>query len=202
MRDFRSSSRTGRAGRQRRARGARAGACWLLLMLCFRSALFPRTHPVPAIKRSGSRPRARGAAGAAAGSGLPAAPSAVGAPPPDNDCKVKEASWISSQAWFESLRYYPTQEEAGKNDDCVKTFSGLTHGPDVPSEHLETDVRTRLGLAAPDPDWTPLQQPKVWAPDLMTSSLAMKLDRVVTKLLSPMKSRDSPSPPRPAEVQL
>ena len=29
---------------------------------------------------------------------------------PDNDRKMKESSWISSQAWFESLRYYPKGE--------------------------------------------------------------------------------------------
>ena len=60
------SDRTGRAA-EAGARGAGGRVLAVLLMLCFRSPLFPRTHPVPAIKRSGSRPRARGAAGAAAG---------------------------------------------------------------------------------------------------------------------------------------
>jgi hypothetical protein len=60
------SDRTGRAA-EAGARGAGGRVLAVLLILCFRSPLFPRTHPVPAIKRSGSRPRARGAAGAAAG---------------------------------------------------------------------------------------------------------------------------------------
>ena len=85
---------------------------------------------------------------------------------PDNDRKMKEASWISSQAWFESLRYYPKGEEAVLNDDCEATFSGNTHGSTVPAEHLENDVRNRCGLAPADPDWLPSQVPEPWAPEM------------------------------------
>jgi len=85
---------------------------------------------------------------------------------PDNDRRMKEASWISSQAWFESLRYYPKGEEAVKNDDCEATFNGNTHGSTVPSEHLENDVRNRVGLAPADPAWMPHQLQEQWAPEM------------------------------------
>jgi hypothetical protein len=68
---------------------------------------------------------------------------------PDNDRLVKEASWLSTQSWFESLRYYPKGEDA---DDDEAAYSGLTHGMAAPTEHLETDVRTRLGIAKADAD--------------------------------------------------
>ena len=60
---------------------------------------------------------------------------------PDNDRKMKESSWVSSQAWFESLRYYPKGKEAIENEDCEVTFSGNTHGSTVPAEHIQNDVR-------------------------------------------------------------
>jgi hypothetical protein len=85
---------------------------------------------------------------------------------PDNDRKMKEASWISSQAWFESLRYYPKGEEAVANDDCEATYSGNTHGSTAPSEHIENDVRNRVGMAAADPGWSPSQLPEPWAPEM------------------------------------
>lgn len=81
---------------------------------------------------------------------------------PDNDRKMKEASFLTSQAWFESLRHYPSGPNA---IDSEAAYSGLTHGPEVPSEHLETDVRTRLGIAAADPDWQHWQLQEAWAPD-------------------------------------
>jgi len=81
---------------------------------------------------------------------------------PDNDRKMKEASWLTSQAWFESLRHYPSGANA---IDSEAAYSGLTHGGEVPSEHLETDVRTRLGIAAADPDWRPNQLQEAWAPE-------------------------------------
>ena len=87
---------------------------------------------------------------------------------PDNDRKMKEASWISSQAWFESLRYYPKGEEAVANGDSEATFSGNTHGAKLPAEHLENDVRNRVGIAAADPDWTPAQLLEPWAPEMET----------------------------------
>ena len=75
---------------------------------------------------------------------------------------MKEASFLTSQAWFESLRHYPSGPNA---IDSEAAYSGLTHGPEVPSEHLETDVRTRLGIAAADPDWQHWQLQEAWAPD-------------------------------------
>ena len=107
---------------------------------------------------------------------------------PDNDRKMKEASWISSQAWFESLRYYPKGEEALENDDCEATYSGNTHGSNVPAEHLENDVRNRCGLAAADPGWMPSQLPEPWAP-----ALANRLERL--RVNRALLSR-SPSPER------
>ena len=81
---------------------------------------------------------------------------------PDNDRLVKEASWLSTQSWFESLRYYPKGEDA---DDDEAAYSGLTHGMAAPSEHLETDVRTRLGIAKADADWVPDQLQMQWLPE-------------------------------------
>ena len=107
---------------------------------------------------------------------------------PDNDRKMKEASWVSSQAWFESLRYYPKGEEALENDDCEATYSGNTHGSNVPAEHLENDVRNRCGLAAADPGWMPSQLPEPWAP-----ALANRLERL--RVNRALLSR-SPSPER------
>jgi len=81
---------------------------------------------------------------------------------PDNDRLVKEASWLSTQSWFESLRYYPKGEDA---DDDEAAYSGLTHGMAAPTEHLETDVRTRLGIAKADADWVPDQLQMQWLPE-------------------------------------
>ena len=74
-----------------------------------------------------------------------------------SDSNIKEASWVPSQAWFESLRYYPSQEDE-------MAFSGNTHG-DKATRHLEHDVRTRLDLANPDPEWTQAQLQRKWIPD-------------------------------------
>ena len=66
---------------------------------------------------------------------------------------------LSTQSWFESLRYYPKGEDA---DDDEVAYSGLA-GMAAPTEHLETDVRTRLGIAKADADWVPDQQMQ-WLP--------------------------------------
>lgn len=91
---------------------------------------------------------------------------------PDNDRRMKEASWMSSQAWFESLRYYPKGELAQRNDDCEVTFSGNTHGSDVPAEHIENDVRNRVGVACADPGWSAYQLPEPWCVRLGSSAPA------------------------------
>jgi hypothetical protein len=93
----------------------------------------------------------------------------------DNDRKMKEAGWINSQAWFESLRYYPRGAEAAKNDDCEITFSGNTHGAHVPAEHLENDVRNRIGIASADPAWSAYQLPETWAPELEAKMMKLQV---------------------------
>jgi hypothetical protein len=73
---------------------------------------------------------------------------------PDNDRKMKEASWLTGQAFIESLRYYPNGQTALDGHDSEATYSGCTHSArQVMSEHIETDVRVRLGIAPADQDW-------------------------------------------------
>jgi len=81
---------------------------------------------------------------------------------PDNDRKMKESSFLTSQAWFESLRHYPRGKD-GLDDQA--TYSGYTHGANLPAEHLETDVRTRMGIGTADPSWRPQQLQEAWAPE-------------------------------------
>ena len=78
-------------------------------------------------------------------------------------------AWIPTQAWLESLRYYPenTKASARNEEDLTGSFNGKTHGPKTPY-HLETGVRTRVGLAAPDPEWQPWQVQHTWAPEVGT----------------------------------
>ena len=99
---------------------------------------------------------------------------------PDNDRKNKEASWLASQAWFEGLRHYPQGPDAM---DSEAAYSGLTHGGGedaMPTEHLETDLRTRLGIAVADPDWRPAQLQEAWAPE--NPKLAKRLSELASKL--------------------
>lgn len=96
---------------------------------------------------------------------------------PDNDRKMKEASFVASQAWFESLRHYPRGRNAM---DSQAAYSGYTHGSEAPAEHLETDLRTRLGIAAADPDWQPKQLQQAWAPE--PPLLANRLAKLRSKL--------------------
>lgn len=106
---------------------------------------------------------------------MPVGCSGFGAP--DNDRLVKEASWLSTQSWFESLRYYPKGEDA---DDDEAAYSGMTHGMSAPSEHLETDVRTRLGIAKADSDWSPDQLQMQWLPE--SEKLLKRLRKSYLKL--------------------
>jgi len=96
---------------------------------------------------------------------------------PDNDRLVKEASWLSTQSWFESLRYYPKGEDADDDETC---YSGLTHGMSIPSEHLETDVRTRLGIAKAGDSWGPDQLQMQWLPE--SAKLLKRLRKSYLKL--------------------
>jgi len=85
---------------------------------------------------------------------------------PDNDRKMKEASWLTGQAFIESLRYYPKGTTALENNDCEATYSGCTHSArQVVSEHIETDVRVRLGIAPADQEWRDEQCPREWFPE-------------------------------------
>ena len=72
----------------------------------------------------------------------------------ENDCQARRGGWVPQQAFFECLRFYDDEH-----------WSGNTHGEKGVPMHVETDVRTRLGLAVPDPDWQPLQLQRIWAPN-------------------------------------
>ena len=57
--------------------------------------------------------------------------------------------------------------------DCAISYNGTTRtGLDAHREHLERDVRKRVGAAVADPDWTSEQLPLTWAPN--THSLARR----------------------------
>jgi len=91
---------------------------------------------------------------------------------PDNDRKMKEASWLTGQAFIESLRYYPKGQTAMDGNDCEATYSGCTHSArQVLSEHIETDVRVRLGIAPADTDWRDDQVPREWFPEKRPSMI-------------------------------
>ena len=95
------------------------------------------------------------------------------------------SGWIPSQAWGESLRYYPTREEAERVGDSWIALSGETHSiSNVPESHLESDVRTRSGVAAADPEWQKDQLPITWAPRMIPNHLKKRLDQTVTQLLT------------------
>ena len=85
---------------------------------------------------------------------------------PDNDRKAKESSWLVSQAFIEGLRYYPSGQQALEANDCEQTYSGNTHhkGSGV-SEHMETDLRSRLDIAPADTEWRDDQLPREWVPE-------------------------------------
>ena len=70
------------------------------------------------------------------------------------------------QAFIESLRYYPKGTQALENNDCEATYSGCTHSArQVVAEHIETDVRVRLGIAPADQEWRDEQCPREWFPE-------------------------------------
>ena len=110
---------------------------------------------------------------------------------PDNDRKMKESSFLASQAFIESLRTYPQDEfhyapESPKPDGVVH-YAGNTltrahwhgegaeagragHVPPSSSEHIESDVRMRLGIA-PAKDgwnvWCALAAAALWSPRIV-----------------------------------
>ena len=85
---------------------------------------------------------------------------------PDNDRKMKEASWLSSQAFIESLRVYPNPNVPASpllmpGEEIA--FSGNTNSARRRhTEHVETAIRRRLSIAPPDSDWLPEQLPVKW----------------------------------------
>ena len=71
-------------------------------------------------------------------------------------------SWIANQAWLESLRYYPDPATSScEQSELTGSFTGNTHGAKT-EPHLEAGVRTRAGLALPDPQWRPEQLQYRW----------------------------------------
>ena len=71
-------------------------------------------------------------------------------------------SWIANQAWLESLRYYPDPATSScEQSELTGSFTGNTHGAKT-EPHVEAGVRTRAGLALPDPQWRPEQLQYRW----------------------------------------
>ena len=48
---------------------------------------------------------------------------------PDNDRKMKEASWLTGQAFIESLRYYPKGTQALENNGTHPRTPRPARGP-------------------------------------------------------------------------
>ena len=75
---------------------------------------------------------------------------------------MKESSFLTSQAFMESLRYYPDLDGAGGSPLPSPTGTARHSGNTttraqwalaVPVEHLESDVRMRLGISPPQEEW-------------------------------------------------
>ena len=84
---------------------------------------------------------------------------------PDNDRKMKEASWLCSQAFIETLRVYPDPFESRpiRMPGETVAFDGNTQSARRPhQEHVETAMRRRLSIAPVDGDWMPDQVPVNW----------------------------------------
>jgi len=86
--------------------------------------------------------------------------------------------WVPNQAWLESLRYYPPEEE-----DVEFANTGCTHGRQVP-HHLENGVRLRSGLAAADPEWRASQLQEFWAPE-SAHRHGLRFDNIQPAILPP-----------------
>jgi len=84
---------------------------------------------------------------------------------PDNDRKMKEASWLCSQSFIESLRVYPDPRQQSPlvmpGEEIA--FSGNTQSARRRhTEHLETALRRRFSIAPVDGTWMPDQLPVQW----------------------------------------
>ena len=84
---------------------------------------------------------------------------------PDNDRRMKEQSWLCSQAFIESLRVYPDPFEkrpVALPGESI-AFSGNTQSARRPhTEHVETAMRRRLSIAPADAEWLEEQLPQRW----------------------------------------
>ena len=98
-------------------------------------------------------------------------------------CIASRVSWSLARV---ARSYYPKGEEAIENQDCEATFSGNTHGASVPTEHIQTDVRNRVGIAAADPDWMPSQLPEPWAPEMEARLRSLKVNKSPVRAHSPV----------------
>ena len=100
---------------------------------------------------------------------------------PDNDRNMKEASYIASQSYIESLRVYgdPTMYVRASPRTGVVTYAAVpvqysgnttsrsqwavrSSNGDSAVTHLEADVRMRLGIAPPLDDWSDKQLHHPW----------------------------------------
>ena len=74
----------------------------------------------------------------------------------------------------------------------VDVSASAEEAPDLsaPTEHLETDVRTRMGIASADPDWQPKQLQQAWAPE--EPAIANRLATLRAKLVGVAGSPDGP----------
>lgn len=97
---------------------------------------------------------------------------------PDNDRNTKEAGYLASQSFFESLRFYPRFFGSPRQDSAdsgsgqhEEMYSGrpTTTQSAHSVEHIESEVRMRLGIAAADHDWQPWQCPEAWVDDSHTA---------------------------------
>ena len=92
---------------------------------------------------------------------------------PDNDRKMKEGGFISSQGFIETLRAY---EDAEYEDDPVTQHQPVRGVPGIkvtqysgnarskePRESVELNVRLRLGVHLPEEEWRPRQLQYAWA---------------------------------------
>ena len=59
----------------------------------------------------------------------------------------------------------------------------------MPSEHLENDVRNRVGIAAADPDWAPYQIQEPWAPEMEAKWRVAKATKAATSSVVSTKAQ-------------
>ena len=85
----------------------------------------------------------------------------------DNWRQAKESSWIVQQAFHDSLRCYPhgqsMAQDGGKSKFDPRYTSGNTPSANrVVKEHLDTEVRARLGIKQAPDEWAPDQCQYRW----------------------------------------